>query len=960
MNSPMPTENARPEGIAVIGMAGRFPGAKDVRQFWQNLVAGVDSISRFRDDELEYNVANEAGQPAGQKYVNVRGVLENVDLFDAAHFDINPHEAELMDPQHRFFLECAWEALEGAGYDSERYPGLIGVFAGCSVNSYLLYNLCKDRAFAARFAGNYQVDNFSTLLGNDKDFLATRVSYKLNLKGPSMAIQTACSTALVAICQACTNLLTYQCDMALSGGVSISVPQKRNYRYEEGNLVSSDGICRTFDAAADGTVFGNGIAVVLLKRLADAMADGDNVLAVIKGFATNNDGAQKVGYAAPSVEAQANVIAMAQAAAGVDPESISYIEAHGTGTALGDPIEVAALTKAFREGGATRKQYCPIGSAKPNIGHLDGAAGVTGLIKTILQLQHSWLPSLLHFSSPNKNIAFSESPFFPVTHGMEWKRGNGPRRAGVSAFGVGGTNAHVIVEEAPPIEAGGISRPQQLLLLSAKSETALNKMSENLAAHLLDHPQTNLGDAAFTLSMGRRPFAFRRAMIAGSVADAAARLRAGDNKSVINGKAAQTNLPVVFVFPGQGSQFVGMGRGLYKSEPVFRMAIDRCAGVLKEHLHLDIRSILYPDSDGRERERAEAQLNQTSVTQPAIFTIEFALAQLWLSWGVKPAALIGHSIGEYVAAVLAGVFTLEDALRLLSVRARLMGALPGGAMLAVRLEGKTVETMLPPGAALAAFNSARNCTISGPEETLKALQQELEARKVPSRFLATSHAFHSAMMEPMLQEFLDAVRITPWSEPKIPWISTCTGSWIKVEDLTDPSYWGRQLRFAVRFADGFDLIMKDAPKVILEVGPGQALTQLVSQHPEKSGLSVVCSSLNQSTEPLGEQAFILQSLGKLWAAGVNPDWQGFYAKENRRRIPLPTYPFERKRYWIEPAQQQLDSSSAELNGIGSGRGGFLSADLDTVKAEAGPVSLEQAIFDQLTQMNEQLDRLQTK
>ncbi len=954
----MPTETSKPEGIAIIGMSGRFPGAKDVRQFWQNLVTGVDSISRFRDDELEYNVANEAGQLTGQSYVNARGMLENVDLFDAAHFDINPHEAELMDPQHRFFLECASEALEAAGYDSERYPGLIGVFAGCSVNSYLLYNLCKDRAFAARFAGNYQVDNFSTLLGNDKDFLTTRVSYKLNLKGPSMTVQTACSTALVAICQACTNLLTYQCDMALAGGVSISFPQKRNYRYEEGNLVSSDGICRTFDAAADGTVFGNGVGVVLLKRLADAIADGDTVLAVIKGFATNNDGAQKVGYAAPSVEAQANVIAMAQAAAGVDPESISYIEAHGTGTALGDPIEVAALTKAFREGGATRKQYCPIGSAKPNIGHLDMAAGATGLIKTILQLQHGWLPSLLHFSSPNKNIAFSESPFFPVTQGMEWKRGDVPRRAGVSAFGFGGTNAHVILEEAPTIEAGGNSRPQQLLLLSARSETALNKMSENLATHLLDHPQANLGDVTFTLAMGRRPFAFRRAVIAGSVADAAARLRAGDNKSVINGHAAQTNPPVVFMFPGQGSQFVGMGRGLYESEPVFRTAIDRCATVLKEHLHLDIRSILYPDSAGREQ--AEAQLNQTSVTQPAIFTIEYALAQLWLSWGVKPAALIGHSIGEYVAATLAGVFTLEDALRLLSVRARLIGALPGGSMLAVRLESKAVEAMLPPGAALAAINSARSCTISGPEEILKTLQQELEVRKVPSRFLATSHAFHSAMMEPMLPEFLAAVRATPWSEPKIPWVSTCTGDWIRAEDLAEPSYWGRQLRFTVHFAAGFDLIIKDAPKAILEVGPGQALTQLILQHPEKSKLPVVCSSLNPSAEPADELAFILQSLGKLWAAGVNPDWQGFFTNEKRRRISLPTYPFERKRYWVEPAPQLVDPPGAEGNGTCSGRGDFLRVDAGTGKAETGSVSLEQSIFDQLAQMNEQLDRLQNK
>ena len=949
----MQVEITNLDGIAVIGMAGRFPGAKDVRQFWQNLVKGVDSISHFRDDELEYNVANEAGQPVAQKYVGARGVLPDIDLFDAAFFDINPHEAELMDPQHRVFLECAWEALEGAGYDSERFLGLVGVFAGCSVNSYLLYNLCKDRAFASRFAGNYQVDNFSTLLGNDKDFLATRVSYKLNLKGPSMAIQTACSTSLVALCQACTNLLTYQCDMALAGGVSISFPQKRNYRYEEGNLVSGDGICRTFDAAADGTVFGNGAAVVVLKRLADAVADGDNVLAAIRGFATNNDGAQKVGYAAPSVEAQAGVIAMAQAAAGVHPESISYIEAHGTGTALGDPIEIAALTKAFREGGATRKQYCAIGSAKPNVSHLDSAAGVTGLIKVILQLQHGWLPPLAHFSSPNKNIPFSESPFFPVTQGMEWKRGDGPRRAGVSAFGVGGTNAHVIVEEAPQTEATGILRPQQLFLLSAKSETALNKMSGNLAAYLSDGPQADPGDVAFTLAMGRRPFAFRRAVVAGNVADATARLQTGDRKFVIDGKAAQASPPVIFMFPGQGSQFVGMGRGLYESEPVFQMAMDRCAGILKEHLHLDLRSILYPDSAGQEQ--AEAQLNQTSVTQPAIFSIEFALAQLWLSWGMKPAALIGHSIGEYVAAVLAGVFTLEDALALLSVRARLMGALPGGSMLAVRLEGKAVESMLPPGASLAALNSARSCTVSGPEEILKALQHDLETKKVPSRFLATSHAFHSAMMEPILPEFLEVARATTRFEPKIPWVSTCTGNWIKAEDMADASYWGRQLRHTVRFADAFDLIIKDTPGAVLEVGPGQTLMQLASQHPEKSRLPVICSSLNQSAEPVDEHAFILSSLGKLWIAGVNPDWNAFYANQKRRRVPLPTYPFERKRYWVEAVPQ----GSTERNGSCSPRDSF-GGNPGTGQAGAAPDLLTETIFNQIRQMNEQLDCLETK
>jgi acyl transferase domain-containing protein len=943
------------ENIAIIGMSGRFPGAKDVQQFWQNLVNGTDSISRFGENELEYNVAAEAGRSGGQKYVSARGVLDNVDQFDADFFDINPREAELMDPQHRLFLECAWEALEGAGCDPERYPGLVGVFAGCSLNSYLLYNLCKDRAFAARFAGNFQVENFSTLLGNDKDFLPTRVSYKLNLKGPSMAVQSACSTALVAVCQACTNLLTYQCDMALAGAASVSFPQKRNYVFEDGSLVSGDGICRTFDAAADGTVFGNGVGVVLLKRLTDAMIDGDTVLAVITGFATNNDGAQKVGYAAPSVEAQASVIAMAQAAAGVEPESISYVEAHGTGTALGDPIELAALTKAFREGGAERNNYCPIGTSKTHVGHLDVAAGATGLIKTILQLQHEFIPPLLHFKSPNPKINFAQSPFFPVTKALEWKRGQEPRRAGVSAFGVGGTNAHVIVEEAPAIQSSGPSRTQQLLVLSAKTETALQKMAENLAAHLLEQPGLNLGDVAYTLKLGRRTFACRRALVVSDAADAAARLRSGQTRTAFASGSRESEPAVVFAFPGQGAQYVDMGRSLYYSEPVFRTEVDRCAEILREHLHFDIRTILYPEPANRQQ--AEIQINETSFTQPAIFTVEYALAALWLSWGVKPAVLIGHSIGEYVAAVLAETFTLENALALLSARARLMHALPGGSMLAVRLDGKTLESMLPTGASIAALNSARLCTVSGPEKVLKLFQKELEASNVSSRFLATSHAFHSAMMEPILPEFTELVRKTPWAAPKIPWISTCTGTWMTPENLADPAYWSRQLRHTVHFADAIEKVIPDPHNTILEVGPGQALSQMVHQHPAKAKDLVVFSTLDPSNAPEKDQTFILTSLGGLWLAGVKPDWKGFYAHEKRRHIPLPTYPFERKQHWIEPGTTKTESPPDS-----SARPPAAKSAMAAVTAVSGVESsdlAEQLIQEQLQLMSRQLDLLQS-
>ncbi len=886
------------DGVAIVGMSGRFPGARNVEQFWRNLVTGVETISHFREDELEFTVATEAAKAQGQKFIRARAVLEDVDQFDAAFFGIYPREAEVMDPQHRLFLECAWESLESAGYDSEAYPGLIGVYAGLSFNTYLLCNLIADRAFAANFTGNYQVGMYQTMLGNDKDFLPVRVSYKLNLRGPSMTIQAACSTSLVAVCQACTSLLSYQCDMALAGGASITFPQKRDYLYQEDGMVSGDGTCRAFDAEARGTVFGHGVAVVLLKRLADAVADRDNILAVIRGTAVNNDGSVKIGFAAPSIAAQAEVIAMAQAAADVDPESVSYVEAHGTGTPLGDPIEVAALTQAFRRGGAIRNGFCALGTGKTHISHLDVAAGATGLIKTVLQLQHEQIPPLLHFKSPNPKIGFANSPFFPVTKLLDWKRGTTPRRAGVSAFGVGGTNAHVVVEEAPLPGESSASRPQQLLVWSAKTETALAAMTANLAAHLEQHPELALPDVAFTLHRGRRAFAHRCALLVKDHADAIAKLKSADAKSIFTGKATQQNPELVFLFPGQGAQYVDMGRELYEREPVFRSEVDRCAEILQRHLDRDVRHVLYPDSS--QRAEAESHINETWMTQPAIFIIEYALARLWISWGVIPSVVIGHSIGEYVCAVLAESFTLEDALGLLSIRARLMQALPGGSMLAVRRGGNEVEPLLPAGVSVAALNSPSLCTVSGPTELLKTLQHDLESKKIASRLLPTSHAFHSAMMDPMLPEFTAAAQKTPHQEPKLRWVSTSTGKWIVPEDLADGSYWARQLRHSVRFADALDTVISDPRNMLLEVGPGQSLSQLARQHPSKPPTLSALGTLSAASEPAQDSAAILSTLGRLWIAGIKPDWGQFYVAEKRRRVPLPTYPFERKRFWVEP------------------------------------------------------------
>jgi len=889
-----------PESIAIIGMSGRFPGAENVDRFWQNLVQGVDSVSRFTEAELEYSVATQEAIAQGQKFIRARGVIQDADLFDADFFGMYPKEAQLIDPQHRLFLECAWEALESAGHAPESYPGLIGVYAGLSMNTYLLHNLCVDRAFAADFSANYQVGNYQTMLGNDKDFMPTRVSYKLNLRGPSMTIQTACSTSLVAVCQACTSLLTYQCDMALAGGVSITFPQKRDYPYQEEGLASADGTCRSFDADACGTVFGHGVAVVLLKRLEDAVSDGDPILAVIKGFAVNNDGSDKIGYAAPSVNAQAEVIAMAQAAAGIHPDSVSYVEAHGTATPLGDPIEVAALTAAFRRGGASRNQYCAVGTGKTHIGHLDIAAGVTGLIKTVLQLQHEFIPSLLHFKSPNPKIDFRSSPFFPVSAPMDWKRGDAPRRAGVSALGIGGTNAHVVVEEAP-LSSSSPSRKTQLLLLSAKTATALGAMSNRLANYLESHPESSLADVAFTLQRGRQRFRHRQALCAASSAEAVERLRTADRETTFTAQAPVKSPSLVFLFPGQGSQYVNMGGELYEREPVFRDSVDRCAECLQNHLGLDIRLVLYPDAEAKAQ--AEQQINETRVTQPAIFTLEYALACLWMAWGIRPSLLIGHSVGEYVAAVLAGVFSLEDALSVLAGRAKLMQDLPPGSMLAVRRGVAELEGLLLEDVAVAAINSPLLTTLSGPTATLRRLQENFEASGIFCRMLPTSHAFHSSMMDPIVERFTELAGSVPQQKPTMPWISTLSGTWMDEQVAPEGSYWAGQLRRTVRFGEAVETAIRNGATTFLEVGPGQALIQLVRQQSSKpNGLTVLTSLGPQDGNPADFES-MLASLGRLWLNGIEPNWSGFSSNEKRRRIALPTYPFERKSYWIAaPAQ----------------------------------------------------------
>ena len=945
------------EGIAVVGMAGRFPGARGLDELWENLRAGRESIRQFSADELLA-----AGIPAEMlarpDYVRARGALDEYDRFDAGFFDVAASEAEALDPQHRLFLETAWAALESAGCDPARCGGPVGVFAGVSANTYLLSHLLDDPGALAA------ADASQAMLGGDKDFLATRVSYKLNLHGPSLTVQTACSTSLVAVHLACRALLGRECDLALAGGVSLTVPQVAGYLYREGGIASPDGHCRAFDAGARGTVSGSGVGVVVLRRLADALAAGDPIRAVVLGTAINNDGAGKVGYTAPAVDGQAEVIAAAQRVAGIAPDDVSYVEAHGTGTPLGDPIEIAALCKAFLSGSAggtrgERRGFCAIGSVKTNIGHLDAASGVAGLIKTVLALEHREIPPSLHFTAPNPQIDFAASPFYVNAALAEWPSAGAPRRAGVSSFGMGGTNAHAVLEEAPAGAPSGPSRPHLLLLLSARSADALETMTDRLAGHLESHPEISLADVAHTLQLGRRVMPHRRMLVvpaaaggdpatatavaaaspvAGATATstpppavhpapaataataataareaasespatpallAASVLRARDPSRVLTmarDRQERGRRPVVFLFPGQGAQHTGMGRGLHAAEPVFRATLDACFEILAPLLPgADLRRLLHPAP--AEAAKAAALLTDTAFAQPLLFAVEMALARLWMAWGIEPAAMLGHSLGEYVAACVAGVFTLEDGLALVAERARLMQALPRGAMLAVPLPEAEVHELLAAadGLALAAVNAPALCVVSGPEAAVAAFAEGLAARGLEPRRLHTSHAFHSAAMDAVTGPFAEVLARVRLEPPRLPYLSNVTGTWIEPAQATDPAYWLRQLRQPVRFAAALQELARDPDRVLLEVGPGRGLATLVRRQ-EGAALPAI-SSLGKPGEEAREEETLLTALGRLWLAGVEVDWQRFAAGEQRRRLSLPTYPFERRRYWLRP------------------------------------------------------------
>lgn len=889
-----PEAHVVPTDIAIIGMAGRFPGAPDIDSFWRILRDGVESIVTLSDEEL-LSAGVRPAQLAASNYVRMAGILPGYDQFDAGFFEMSPREAALTDPQHRVFLECAWEALEDAGLDPDQYPGLIGVYAGASFNSYL-YTVLWNSGYTG------DPDDLGMLIGNEKDFLATRVSYKLNLRGPSLSVQTACSTSLVAVHLARQALLAGDCNIALAGGVAIRVPQVAGYMYQEGGIRSPDGHCRAFDSHANGTIFSSGVGIVVLKRFAEALRDNNSIYGIIRGSAVNNDGASKLGYTAPSIIGQANCIRAALSAANVSAETISYVETHGTGTALGDPVEIAALTEAFRFD-TERCGYCAVGSVKTNIGHLDAAAGAAGLIKTLLALKHGAIPPSLHCRNPNPEIDFNASPFYVNRTLSDWRVGSGPRRAVVSSLGIGGTNAHVILEEPPSAAPTTEGRPYQLLLLSHRTRDGLQAASRNLACYLQEDQHDNLADVAYTLHTGRKSFRHRRMVVCQDAKDAVEALEQPIEASQgYGGECTDQGHQPVFMFPGQGSQHPQMAAGLYHTEPSFRELIDRCAELLRPSIDVDMRAVLYSSSivSG-----GSDPLQNTALAQPALFVVEYALAQLWIGWGVRPQAMIGHSLGEYVAACLSGVLSLEDAVHLVAERGRLMATLQPGAMLAVRLSSDEANSRLENqgSLSLAAINGPRACVVAGPVDSIFALQSQLVSERVACQRLSVAHAFHSTSVEPIMARFANEVAKVDLSSPTVPYVSSVTGTWISSAEATDPMYWASQLRETVRFSEGLTTIMAGEGRILIEVGPSRALSGLAMQQVRGSRTKVV-ASLPHASEQDPDTVSILRAAGELWLAGVPIMASGFYAEQQRRLVHIPTYPFECQRYWVYPSGVQ--------------------------------------------------------
>jgi acyl transferase domain-containing protein len=882
---PQSIENA----IAIVGMAARVPGARNIEQFWRNLRDGVESVRQLTDEELRATGVDEAtiGDPS---YVKAAAILEDLDMWDAGFFGFSPKDAAIMDPQHRHFLECAWEAMEHAGHSPDRFKGPIGVFAGSGCGSYL-WNNVMTHPDLVRSTGFFLLRH----TGNDKDFLTTRVSYCFDLKGPSVNVQTACSTSLVAVHMGAQSLLNHECDMVLAGGVTIELPHGVGYHFKEGEILSPDGHCRPFEADSQGTVFGSGVGVLVLRRLEDALADGDTIHALVVGSAVNNDGSSKVGYLAPSVDGQVQAITEALSMADVPAETIGFIEAHGTGTAVGDPIEVAALTESFRRF-TDKRGFCALGSVKSNIGHLDTAAGVAGIIKAILAMQHGEIPATLHYRRPNPVIDFANSPFFVNGERQPWPKNGTPRRAGISSLGVGGTNAHIVLQEAPQPKPTGTSRPRQLLLLSGRSRGVVERRASDLARVLETESNLPLADVAYTLSAGRKQFRQRRFVVARDVGHAVDALLSSDGNRAVH-DSGERERKAAFLFAGGGAQYPAMGRDLYESEPVFRQAVDESLRLAAGHVDVDLRALLFPALGAEDA--ARAALERPSSALPVLFAVQYALARLWMSWGVKPTAMIGHSMGEYTAACLSGVFSLQDALAIVALRGKLFETLPPGAMTSVPLSAEALRPYLGAELSIAAINGPELCVASGPVHAIEALEARLTEQGVEWRRIHIEVAAHSAMLEPILDEFGKRLARIRFGKPEIPFVSNLSGSWANAADVGKPEYWVRHLRETVRFADGLEVMLADPDLAFVEVGPGRTLSTLAKLHPARKTEQEALPSMRHPADEAGDLDVLLNCVGRLWQLGVPIDWDGFYSNEQRRRVPLPTYPFEHKPYWYD-------------------------------------------------------------
>jgi acyl transferase domain-containing protein len=896
-------DNYREEDIAIIGMALRFPGARNPDEFWENLINGKESVTFYNNDEL-LRTEVDSSTFNNPNYVKASCIIRNIDMFDAKFFDISPRDAALIDPQNRLFLECAWEALEDSGYVPEMYNGIIGVYAGSFLSTYLIRNVI-DLIHENMKKENEVYQLYQCI----SDFLTTYVSYKLNLTGPSVTVQTWCTSAIAAVHVACQALRNNECNIALAGGVHIRLPQE-GYFYHEGGPDSPDGHTRSFDMDANGAVLGNGSGIVVLKKLKDAVKDRDYIYAVIKGSSIINDGSggQKLSYYGLTIDGQIRAICKALTDAGVSAETIDYIEAHGVATELADRFELTALRKAFRKY-TQKNDFCAIGSVKPNIGHLGNASGIASIIKTTLALENKLIPPTINFQKLNPKNDRKNSPFYINKELLEWKTNEIPHRAGINCFGIGGTNVHMILEEAPQRRNSGKSRPFKLMILSAKTSSALESISDNLSIYLKEKSDIDIADVAYSLNMGRKPFDFRRIVICENVNDAIKQMEKSDSKHVYSKYNNYNNRSVVFMFPGIGDQFVNMAVDLFKFEPAFRKQINLCSTIIKRKLGLDLNHLLY--TSNKKSLKYFLPFENDIISGPALFSVEYALAVLLTHWGIVPQAMIGYSIGEYVAACLSGVMTLEDALSVIITQSGLFKKIPHGKMLAVALAEEEVKPFLDDKISLAAVNGPSTCIVSGPVDEVNKLQKRMQIKNIDCLLINSLYAYHSAMVEPIINDVVTMVKKINMNAPQIPFISSVTGTWITEKEIQDPNYWAMKLRRTVQFEKGLQLLLSNEEQVLLEVGPRQTLSLLANNHKNRSDKQVVLSVLPRLKGRYSELEYLLTIIGKLWLNGVNINWYEFYKQEKRNRLPLPTYPFERKSYWFHAPKHKNNQDDQE-------------------------------------------------